>query len=282
MNKICFCKCLILSLFMGLSMTSCLNSNGTERPYDVAPIVRIYSTMGRYYFVDSAGGIYYPSYSSIAQMEANGFYFSDTDYAFAFLKFVDDEEDTTQSKSSSTTRKQEVDIVGIMPLDGEEVVVSQTKEDLDLEAPETAPVVTLSFTNISIYNLSILVSKPMLFDLETLIVPSRFNLTNDEDEYKKHKLVLACCMEDVEAGSTNLVFYYRHDKGTDDGKDVVVDGTYCYNINNALISFKAKAGNAPTKIIVKAHEDLYQSGDMPEKYTDYEIEYKDPIQSSQN
>ena len=281
MRKIKSLMLVALTLIMGLSMTSCLNSDSTESQYDLAPIVRVYGSLGSYYFVDSAGGIYYPSYASISELEANGFSFSEVNYAFAFLKFIDDET-TDSSTDSSTSQKREVDVVGIMSLDGEDVVISQTKEDMDIDAPETAPVVTLDFSSISSYTYSILVSKPILFDLETLIIPSRFNLSNDEDEYKKHKLVLACNMEEVQAGNTNLVFYYRHDKGTDEGKEVVVDGTYCYNIRNAVAEFTAKAGNTPTKIIVKAHEDLYQSGKLPEDYTTYEVEYKDPAQTSQN
>ena len=48
-----------------------------------------------------------------------------------------------------------------------------------------------------------------------------------------------------------------------------------YDIKNALERFKEKAGNLPTKLVIKSHESGNNSNtEIPENYTEYTVEYK--------
>ena len=47
------------------------------------------------------------------------------------------------------------------------------------------------------------------------------------------------------------------------------------DIKNALERFKEKAGNLPTKLVIKSHESGNNSNtEIPENYTEYTVEYK--------
>ena len=102
-----------------------------------------------------------------------------------------------------------------------------------------------------------------------------WRLQNDNDKFKMHKFALACVLDEIEAGATDLVFYLRHDKGADDKTDVYYSNWYGYDIKNALERFKEKAGNLPTKLVIKSHESGNNSNtEIPENYTEYTVEYK--------
>ena len=77
-------------------------------------------------------------------------------------------------------------------------------------------------------------------------------MTNDK--FKMHKFALACVLDEIEVGATDLVFYLRHDKGADDKTDVYYSNWYGYDIKNALERFKEKAGNLPTKLVIKSQK----------------------------
>ena len=172
----------------------------------------------------------------------------------------------------------DIEILSIAGITEDEIFIAQTDEEMEANAPETAPIMTLSPSDG--YSKSI----PVLFDLDAVLLPIYFNIGDDSQEvFKKHKLVLACNMSEVESGSTELTLYLRHDKGTDDEKQYYTGNWYAFNLRSVIAEFTVKAGNIPTKLIIKAHEDLYQTGKMPEDYTTYEIEYEDPAeQTSQN
>ena len=86
---------------------------------------------------------------------------------------------------------------------------------------------------------------------------------------------LACVLDENEAVDTNLVYYLRHDKGADDKTYVYYSNWYWYDIKNALERYKEKAGNLPTKLVIKSHESGNNSNtEIPENYTEYTVEYK--------
>ena len=142
-----------------------------------------------------------------------------------------------------------------------------TAESLVVDAPETAPVITLKLENGSV--------QPFLYNKDILVTPIAWRLQNDNDKFKMHKFALACVLDEIEAGATDLVFYLRHDKGADDKTDVYYSNWYGYDIKNALERFKEKAGNLPTKLVIKSHEGGNNSNtEIPENYTEYTVEYK--------
>ena len=268
-----------LTLIMGLSMTSCLNSNSSGSTWDGYGIFRVESSIMGYYFTDPLGNSYMPTAASLASMESSGFDISKADYANFYFKWAEDETEAEDKyDDTTTTHSFDIEILSIAGITEDEIFIAQTDEEMEANAPETAPIMTLSPSDG--YSKSI----PVLFDLDAVLLPIYFNIGDDSQEvFKKHKLVLACNMSEVESGSTELTLYLRHDKGTDDEKQYYTGNWYAFNLRSVIAEFTVKAGNIPTKLIIKAHEDLYQTGKMPEDYTTYEIEYKDPAeQTSQN
>lgn len=269
-----------LTLMMGLSMTSCLNSDSSGNMYNGWGFFRVESSMGGYYFSDPGGNSYIPTPASLASMQSQGFEISKADFVFFYFKWAEDETEAEDKLTDTTTTHSfDIELLSIAGFEEEEVLVAQTTETMELDAPETAPVISLKTTTTS----GAVSEAPMLFDLDALLLPVYFNLGSTKEDLQQHKLVLACDMSEVEPGSTELNLYLRHDKGSDDEINYYTSNWYPFNLTSAVAEFKAKAGNAPTKLIIKAHEDINQSGKMPEEYTDYEIEYEDPAeQTSQN
>lgn len=278
MRKIKSLMLVALTLIMGLSMTSCLNSNSSGSTWDGYGIFRVESSIMGYYFTDPLGNSYMPTAASLASMESSGFDISKADYANFYFKWAEDETEAEDKyDDTTTTHSFDIEILSIAGITEDEIFIAQTDEEMEANAPETAPIMTLSPSDG--YSKSI----PVLFDLDAVLLPIYFNIGDDSQEvFKKHKLVLACNMSEVESGSTELTLYLRHDKGTDDEKQYYTGNWYAFNLRSVIAEFTVKAGNIPTKLIIKAHEDLYQTGKMPEDYTTYEIEYKDPAQTSQN
>ncbi len=138
-------------------------------------------------------------------------------------------ETNEKSKTTNFTLK------NFQPISFANAVVSMTAESLVVDAPETAPVITLKLENGSV--------QPFLYNKDILVTPIAWRLQNDNDKFKMHKFALACVLDEIEAGATDLVFYLRHDKGADDKTDVYYSNWYGYDIKNALERFKEKAGN---------------------------------------
>ena len=140
-------------------------------------------------------------------------------------------ETNEKSKTTNFTLK------NFQPISFANAVVSMTAESLVVDAPETAPVITLKLENGSV--------QPFLYNKDILVTPIAWRLQNDNDKFKMHKFALACVLDEIEAGATDLVFYLRHDKGADD------------------------------KTVIKSHESGNNSNtEIPENYTEYTVEYK--------
>ena len=281
MRKIKSLMLVALTLIMGLSMTSCLNSDSSGSLWDGAGIFRVQSGYlgSGYYFTDTFGNRLNPTPASLSQAEANGFKISEADFVYLYFKWAEDEA-IIEDKLSNTTTPQDFDIeiASIAGFEENEIMVNQTAEEMEATAPETAPIMTLSP---SINGTS--TGGPLLFDLNSIIIPIYFNIGEGTQEaFNKHQLVLACDMSEVTPGSTEFNLYLRHDKGDDKGITYSTSNWYAFDLRYAISEFEAIAGNVPTKLIINAHEDEYQSGDMPKNYTTYEVDYKDPTQSSQN
>lgn len=244
------------TLLMGVSFTSCLDSDEGE-VYDVpglAMLVRSY--MGYVTFEDAAGNIYTPTQASLTQFETNNS-IKISDYKMGFV---------TGTKIEPETGTKATDIPFSLkifqPITFANAVVAQTTEEMDVVAPETSPVITLN-SGIS----------PSLFNKDILVTLIFWRLQNDNEKFKLHKLTLACALDEIEEGDTELVFYVRHDNGGDDKSDVYYYNWYAYDIQAALNSFKAKTGKLPTRLVVKAHESGEYSTTMPTTYTEYPIDY---------
>lgn len=258
-----------LMLVMGVLMTSCLDSNDSPTMQSIYVRV-VHNMMGGYYFEDAAGNTFIPTTSSVSKVEASGFQASGTNLAYIIFEYIEDE---AQQKAGEVTKKQEfkIELLGAQSIDGAGVVIAQGKEDMDARAPETAPVGSLYFDNG--WGGAV---QPVLYDSNAVLVPISFYLTNDSDKFKLHKLYLACNMEEVTEGDTNLVFYLRHYRGEDENAAFTYSQWYGFDIGEAIRAFAAKAGANPAKLIIKAHESANMTTEIPNEYKDYEIEYKMP------
>lgn len=256
------------TFLMGISLTSCLESGDSESAYDWGGYVFVKGgSLGTVFFEDLAGNKLYPSIASITQIEAGGFKVSDYGLAIIYIKLIDKE----ATPKADVPKSYEVNLVSFQGCQYNRSVVAQNKEEMEIIAPETAPIVSLALNNG--YGGQ---AKPFLLTKEVVLLPIAWKLEkNDKSIIEKHKLVLVSSMVEVESGSTDLVLYLRHDKGTDDKTDVTYADFYGYNISNAVEQFKMKAGNAPTKVIIKAHETGQNGGnEIPKNYTEYPLEYK--------
>lgn len=96
-------------------------------------------------------------------------------------------------------------------------------------------------------------------------------MENKEEMLKQHTMELVYIEDESNESSTELVFYLRHNKGTDTKTDVFAVRNKAYDVKKIMSDFKEKHGSYPTTIRIKAKIDM-DGAKLPEKYTDYTIE----------
>lgn len=250
-----------LTLLMGISFTSCMDSNNSESPYDWGGFVLVKSAVGMTYFEDMGGNILYPTISSISQIEANSSVkISDSRFAFIYVKRMETDGATTKAE------RYDVSLVSFSPCEFDYALTAETKEDMETIAPETAPVITLAMSD------GYRQYQPFLFNSDIVVLPMAWRLEKSET-IKEHKLALACVIDDIKAADSNLVFYLSHDKGSDDKTENYFSSFYGYDITDAIEEFRAKTGKVPANLIIKAHENGYDNN-IPTDYKEYTVEYK--------
>lgn len=255
------------TLLMGVSFTSCLNDDAGESMYDGIGYVR--TVMGSY-FVDLYGNTYHPTMASVTEMEAQGFKMSGTDLAqlaqIAF-KYVEDTPATKAEGSTFTPQDYRIKLVSAIAVDSYSTKHVSSVENMEMEAiPETAPIVTLEPTDN--YGQTY---KPWMYGAEMLVLPISWKMENKEEMLKQHTMELVYINDESNESSTELVFYLRHNKGTDTKTDVFAVRNKAYDVKQIMSDFKGKHGSYPTTIRIKAKTDM-DGAKLPEKYTDYTIE----------
>lgn len=263
----------VFALLMGASFTSCLGSGDSEMPYDDLRTVYIEPYLyGQYIFIDASGNTYIPSAESINAIKQNNSGFDLGDYKMAIIYFkwaTDETEGSTSTKADTTTpQSYDIDLVMIQKIDVLTATSIPTFENIETMAPGTAPVISLrqSTTWGDIV--------PEMLDWKTLITQTGFYTTNDKDKFAEHVLRVVYVQDEIIASSENLTIYIQHDKGEDDGYEARYANYYGFDLEDAIAAFERITGKKPAKIIVKAKETIYQSNTLPDKYTEYEVEYK--------
>ena len=254
------------TLLMGVSFTSCLNDDAGESMYDGIGYVR--TVMGSY-FVDLYGNTYHPTMASVTEMEAQGFKMSGTDLAQIAFKYVEDTPATKAEGSTFTPQDYRIKLVSAIAVDSYSTKHVSSVENMEMEAiPETAPIVTLEPTDN--YGQTY---KPWMYGAEMLVLPISWKMENKEEMLKQHtmELVYININDESNESSTELVFYLRHNKGTDTKTDVFAVRNKAYDVKQIMSDFKGKHGSYPTTIRIKAKTDM-DGAKLPEKYTDYTIE----------
>lgn len=131
------------TLLMGVSLTSCLSDDAGESMYDGIGYVR--TVMGTY-FIDPNGNTYYPTSSSVVEMEAQGFKMSEADLAYIAFKYVEDTP-TTKADANTTPKTFRIKLVSAAAVDSYQTEEAASIEDMETMVPENAPIVTLEPTD---------------------------------------------------------------------------------------------------------------------------------------
>ena len=248
------------TLLMGVSFTSCLNDDAGESMYDGIGYVR--TVMGSY-FVDLYGNTYHPTMASVTEMEAQGFKMSGTDLAQIAFKYVEDTPATKAEGGTFTPQDYRIKLVSAIAVDSYSTRYASSVEDMEAAIPETAPIVTLEPTDN--YGQTY---KPWMYGAEMLVLPISWKMENKEEMLKQHTMELVYINDESNESSTELVFYLRHNKGTDTKTDVFAVRNKAYDVKQIMLDFKGKHGSYPTTIRIKAKTDM-DGAKLPEKYTDY-------------
>lgn len=252
------------TLLMGVSFTSCLNDDAGESMYDGIGYVR--TVMGSY-FINLYGNTYHPTMASVTEMEAQGFKMSGTDLAQIAFKYVEDTPATKAEGGTFTPQDYRIKLVSAIAVDSYSTKHVSSVENMEMEAiPETAPIVTLEPTDN--YGQTY---KPWMYGAEMLVLPISWKMENKEEMLKQHTMELVYINDESNESSTELVFYLRHNKGTDTKTDVFAVRNKAYDVKQIMSDFKGKHGSYPTTIRIKAKTDM-DGAKLPEKYTDYTIE----------
>lgn len=259
------------TLLMGISLTSCLNSsdNSDNTQGHFARVKRGDITSGyQDYFEDYLGNKLLPTSTSLIQVEANGnFKMSSSNFAFITYKMVE-VDGTTKAETETTAKSYDINLLSAVNCDGPTPVTVEKTEDMENVAVENAPIFSLTYDN---------GYSPFLYDKETLFLPVYYKMENKVEQVSQHKLILVCNLEGITAESTDIVFYLRHDRGTDEKSEALNVAYNGYNIRQALARFTAATGGKePTKVIVNVKETgaYASSNELPEKYTVYSGEFK--------
>lgn len=259
------------TLLMGISLTSCLNSsdNSDNTQGHFARVKRGDITSGyQDYFEDYLGNKLLPTSTSLIQVEANGnFKMSSSNFAFITYKMLE-LDGTTKAETETTAKSYDINLLSAVNCDGPTPVTVEKTEDMENVAVENAPIFSLTYDN---------GYSPFLYDKETLFLPVYYKMENKAEQVSQHKLNLVCNLEGITPESTDIVFYLRHDRGTDEKSEALNVAYNGYNIRQALARFTAATGGKePTKVIVNVKETgaYASSNELPEKYTVYSGEFK--------
>ena len=269
-----------LTLLMGISLTSCLNSdsNSDNTQGHFARVKQGDMTTGYSpYFEDYAGNKLLPTVASLTQIEASGdFKMSSSNFVFITYKLAEIEK-TAKSETGTTPSSYDITLLSAVACDGPTPIMVENNEAMENTVVENAPIFTL------IYNASYSYS-PFLYDKETLFLPIYYKMENKAEQVKQHKLNLVCNFEGIASGSTEIVFYVRHDRGTDEKNEALNVAYNGYDIKTAIARFSALAGNEPKKIVIKVKEtgEYSSSNTMPEEYTTYSCDFKEGSIISKN
>lgn len=253
-----------LTLLMGLSLTSCLNSDDTSDNTRQG-LFRVKGYMGMNYFEDTAGNKLYPTSASLTSVESSSsFKMSSTNLAYIQYRMVETEAST---KAETTPESYNITLSAAAALDGLTPIMAENTAEMESTVPENAPIVTIGMENTA-FNV------PFLYDKETLFLPIVFRQANNESVVEQHKMRLVCNREEIEAGDTELVLYLRHDRGTDEKTDVMNYAYQGFNITEIVNEFTNITGGEPAKVTLSVKETGTYATEMPAASTTYSADFK--------
>ena len=146
--------------------------------------------------------------------------------------------------------------------------ITSTQATMESSMPETSPLLPLNAGSSSS-------GFPAMYDSAMLMATIGY-FVGSESSLQNHRVRVAYVDEEVDPSSTEMTLYLRHDRGSDEGTTYT---NYFYggiNVSTAVQSFRAKTGNYPTRIVLKAKESQAATTVLPSTYTNYTVTYKAP------
>lgn len=253
-----------LTVLMGVSLTSCMDSGNSESLYDDAGYLRtVHSYMGISYFEDLNGNRYIPTESSLAKMKTDyGFDITTADLVLIYFKYVD----TTTGGDNAKSNDKYITLVSAEAIDSYDSRTVQSETDMESSVTENAPIITLNPKN-NYEN----TYKPILYGAEMVLLPLYWRMENKAETLAQHSFNLVYVADDTHENSTELVLYLRHDKGTDTKNEVEVYRLKAFDIEDIFSQFKDVTGSYPAKMTIKA-KTATDGVTLPDTYTDYEVD----------
>lgn len=207
---------LALTLLMGISLTSCLNSDDNNSSSQISGIFAVNSSLGTVFFTDGSGVKYYPTSTSLATVESsNGF---KTSSKVAYLSFT---YDSAAGESASTGYT--IALTYAVSLDT--TVETVENEGASNDSISTAPISSLgamtSSSNLYVIN-------------NHLVLGVEYYMS------KLHYFTLVYYPEETTSSSTELKLYLRHNsKGDTSTSNTSYE--YAFNSNGGypFLYFKA-------------------------------------------
>jgi len=263
------------TLILGISFTSCLNSDNdttATRQY----FAKVYSSYGYYYFKTADGVTITPTTASIANWEAtNKVQLSSYMNQFVFIVVTWDTSLVTVPDNSTSITN--VDFGGLLPFDGTAEVVENKGASND--SISNAPIISLESSASGM--------KPYFFDATTLILPVNYYMNA-----KYHYFTLVY-YPDEQVNGGPLTLYLRHNNKGDSGTstsslDYANQSYYNYgylrllykdfDLTRIFQAYKDKTGVsvAPTKVNVVTTENpiSISLSDSQTAQKTYTVEYK--------
>lgn len=259
---------LALALFVGMTLTSCLDSDSDSTGYDGAGIVYVRHSMGVSYFADALGNIYYPTAESLNAIQANNPAFDMSSYRMAFIYYSWPDSESADASTPTLTQSYNIDLLSIQEVEVYDTEITSTQATMESSMPETSPLLPLNAGSSSS-------GFPAMYDSDMLMATIGY-FVGSESSLQNHRVRVAYVDEEVDPSSTEMTLYLRHDRGSDEGTTYT---NYFYggiNVSTAVQSFRAKTGNYPTRIVLKAKESQAATTVLPSTYTNYTVTYKAP------
>lgn len=259
-----------LTLIMGVSLTSCMNSDNDNTGYGGA-LAKVYSMYGlNYYFKTAEGLTITPTATSVAELEARGFKFSEVEGKVVQIAYQWDS--SVLEIPDNATKIEGVTLIGISSLDSQVEVVDEPGAVND--SISDTPIITLKKEASSTYTY-----EPYYFDENTLILPINYYIRT-----KPHSFTLVYYPNE-ETTDGIIKLYLRHRKSGDNmtassptSWDYALNNsTYLYYRSFNLQKIMYSTSVSLNKVIIVAEEnansvDLKDSNTQTKEYT---VEYKE-------
>ena len=259
-----------LTLIMGVSFTSCMNSDNDTTMHRGA-LAKVYSMYGMSYYFKTAEGITItPTATSVAELEARGFKFSEVEGQVVQISYQWDS--SVLEIPDNATKIEGVALTGIVSLDSQVEVVDEPGAAND--SISDTPIISLKKEVSSTF-----AYEPYYFDTNTLMLPINYYI-----QTKPHSFTLVYYPNEETTDGT-IKLYLRHRKSGDNMNtgsptsfDYAYNGsTYLYYRSFNLQKIAYSTSGSLDKVIVVAEENSSSVDlkDTSTKTNEYTVEYKE-------